>query len=189
MRKSISPAADLAETPTLRWYVAETRQSHECVTLRHMREWLGDGLGAQGWSAYLPLRRAGPKATKIKAVAFFPRYLFVRLIVGAEGWTDVLSVEGVQSLLGNNRPFAVSDNIIESLRAHQDGEGFIPIRRKASEPAFRAGERVRILTGALAGFEGVYSEPLDAKRNRILVSCFGRDSRLEVDTSALQSVA
>lgn len=188
-RKSSFVAGDLTETPTLRWYVAETGQGHEAVTQRHIREWLAGGLGDDGFAVYLPLRRAGPHAKRIQAVAFFPRYLFVRLKVGAPGWTDVLSVEGVRAILGNARPMAIGDAIIDSLRRHQDGEGFIPIKRKAPEAPFSKGDRVRIVEGSMIGWQGVYYEPVDARRNRILVSALGRDSRVVVDTASLQSVA
>lgn len=164
-----------------RWYVVETTVGRERETAKNLK--------ADGFEVYLPMRRASPRAIKIHAVAFFPRYLFTRLSVGEAGWEGVFSAVGVQSLLGNaQRPIPLADRLIELIRS-RERDGFIPIEPITIAPIpFSKGDHVKVADGPLSGFEAVFHERVDEKRALILVSFLGRDSRTHVDLSSLRAV-
>ena len=172
--------ADLNEAPSLRWYVAETEVNQERTAEYHLRE--------KGFEAYLPMRRAGPQAKRICAVPYFPRYLLVRLAVGAAGWTGVFSAVGVKAVLGNARPLALPDRLITEIRSREH-DGFIPVKPKTRKPAFKAGDHVRVQSGPFQGYDALFDEPVDGRRVWILLSFLGRDSRAVVDVSSLRSAS
>jgi len=78
----------------------------------------------------------------------FPGYLFARF-----QWRQhvrVLEVPSVVSIVGNGRePLPLEDAEIESLRAG------LSLRRAEPHAYLNIGERARIKSGPLAGFEGV----------------------------------
>lgn len=168
------------QVPVLRWYVAETDQGQERQAELHLRE--------KGFEPYLPMRRTGAQAKRIRAVPYFPSYLFVRLMVGADGWNGVFATVGLRAILGNDLPLPVSDALVTAIQAHEL-DGFVPVaKRRPIAPPFERGEKVRIVDGPFAGYNALFEEPIDARRVAILLSMLGRDSRATVDHAHLRSV-
>jgi transcription antitermination factor NusG len=104
---------------------------------------------------FLPLayrERRWSDRRKEVALPLFPGYLFVHLANLGEFKSTVLRVPGVVDFVGNQSgPLPVSENEIESVRAVLS-HGI----QCSSCPFLKAGDRVRVVRGVLAGIEGMF---------------------------------
>lgn len=143
-----------------------------------------------GFEVYLPLKLVTDRYRKgeLTAGPFFPRYLFARVDLRLASWKRIWSTLGVHGILGASpeRPYGVADWVIERLQAQEDA-GFMRIGLESDQargPSFKPGDVVRVAGSPL---EGVFLTLDDRKRVAILVSLFGRDSRVTVDLAKLRS--
>jgi transcription antitermination factor NusG len=128
------------------WFAVQTRSRHE--------KKVSAELSRRGVTTFLPLlnqrRRWSDRYQEI-AVPLFPCYSFVRLAPSSKELHSVMRIRGVVGLVGNQGcGTAIPDKEIEQVRRLLDDEGSCAIH-----PFLRAGQRVRILNGSLAGFEGI----------------------------------
>jgi transcriptional antiterminator RfaH len=169
------------------WYVVCARSGQERVAR--------DQLERQGYEPYLPLQavttKSGPKRGELSLRPFFPRYLFVRTDLVRKPWRPMLSTIGVRSLLmTGDHPMWINPSLVERIRSHEDGEGFIKIadRPAPPPPKFKPGQRVRIVGGPLDKLEAAFSEPVDENRVAILLSLLGGDSRVVLEASQIEEI-
>jgi transcriptional antiterminator RfaH len=154
------------------WYLIYTKPRQE----RLARE----NLERQGYPAYLPLvaarrRREGRIVTVTEAL--FPRYLFVRLSPEWDDWRPIRSTLGVTALVSfGNIPARVPDALMEMLRAREDARGLQDLPR----PEFNPGDRVRVVEGAFAGYEGVLRGRSGQDRVAVLLDIIGQANRVQV---------
>jgi transcriptional antiterminator RfaH len=157
-----------------RWYVVQTQPNAEQKAVAH--------LDRQGFVTYLPRylkRRRHARRVESVAVPLFPRYLFVGIDTAAQRWRSIFSTVGVSRLICNgDTPQAVSDQIVAALRAREDESGLVQLDLR---PSFRAGEKVCVLDGALAGCFGLYEGMKDSERVTVLLDLLGRKVRVTVD--------
>ena len=106
-----------------RWYVVQTHTHAETKAAAH--------LVRQGFIAYLPRylkRRRHARRIETVAAPLFPRYLFVTVDMVCQRWRAIHSTIGVARLVCNGEdPVAVADNIVETLRAREDEQGFVTL--------------------------------------------------------------
>ena len=112
-----------------------------------------------------PIRHA-TRVARLTVRALFPGYLFARFCA-ADSLRSVTYCRGVVRVLGaGDRPIPVEDAIIESIRARIGAEGCVEL----IEHGLGANDRVRITSGPLAGWSGVFeSELSDSQRVVILI--------------------
>jgi len=112
-----------------------------------------------------PVRHA-TRAARLVARALFPGYLFARFCA-ADSLRAVTYSRGVVRVVGaGDRPIAVEDSIIESIRARMGVDGCVELIEHG--PAIN--DRVRITSGPLAGWSGVFERELsDSQRVVILI--------------------
>jgi transcriptional antiterminator RfaH len=129
------------------WYAVSTRSRQENVA--------ASMLGGLGIPYFLPLvtevhRWSDRKQTVSRPL--FPCYLFVNIARSCETQLRVLKVPGIVNFVGSaHGPTAIPEKEIESVRAVlSHGIECVPY------PLFQAGNRVRIVRGALAGIEGTF---------------------------------
>jgi transcription antitermination factor NusG len=127
------------------WYALYTTPRHEKRVAQH--------LGHRQIEFFLPLYRSRRKWRDGSRVTLdlplFPGYLFIRIQRKERG--QVLSVPGALTIVCGTagEPAPLLETTVEALR-----EG-LKERAAQPHPAVAAGQRVRIRSGALAGFEGV----------------------------------
>jgi len=133
-----------AQQPS-KWFALYTTSRHEKSVAQH--------LSLRQIEFYLPLYRAQRKWRDGSRVTLdlplFPGYLFIHIRRSDRG--HVLGVPGALEVVGGTggEPAALPDATIDALRSGLE-------RREAQpHPLVTAGERVRIRSGALAGFEGI----------------------------------
>jgi transcriptional antiterminator RfaH len=147
----------------VQWFAVQTRANGEAVAEAQLR--------ALPVETLLPLaRRAVRHATRTPHLVvrpLFPGYLFAHFSA-ALSLRAVRSSRGVVHVLGaaHDRPWPMDDAVIDNIRARLGGDGCVEL----CERSFRAGDPVRVTTGPLAGWSGIFdSELSDAERVVILI--------------------
>src|SRR5262245_31064997 len=163
-----------------RWFLVHTQPKSE-----NKAEW---HLHAQGFRTYLPrIVKTVRHARQLRTVKapLFPRYLFIILDLTRDRWLSVRSTVGVSRVFAHQdgRPVPVPAGIVETLIEHSDGN----VARLDSR--LRAGESVRLLSGAFAGFVGTLERLDDTGRVLVLLEMMGAIVPLTTHRSALSPAA
>ena len=142
-RSAPAPLLDVPQAS--RWFALYTTSRHEKRVAQHLSQ--------REIEFYLPLYRSQRRWSDGSRVTLdlplFPGYLFVHIRRNERG--RVLDVPGALGVVGGTggEPASLPDATIDALRC---GLESIPAQ---PHPLVSAGQRVRIRTGALAGFEGI----------------------------------
>lgn len=153
------------------------------VTQPRSEKIVAENLQRQAFDHYLPLLRQlrvvrGKKVTEL--VPLFPRYMFVR--IEADRWWALKSTRGVSQLLTvDSQPQRIADAVIDQLKANEEELPNV-------QSFWTRGERVRVVSGAFAGMLGIYDGSSKADKERVLISILGRQTLVEVPTTAVESI-
>jgi transcription antitermination factor NusG len=132
-----------AQSP--RWFALYTASRHEKRVAQH--------LGQREIEFYLPLYKSTRKWSDGSRVTLdlplFPGYLFIHIQRGERG--RVLGVPGALAVVGGTggEPAWLPDATIDALRSGLETQPARP------HPLLTVGQRARIRSGALTGFEGI----------------------------------
>jgi transcriptional antiterminator RfaH len=164
------------------WCVVYTQPLKESVAQRNLID--------QGYEVYVPrFKKTCRHARKVeeKCVPLFSRYIFARINVHSARWRSVNSTCGVSYLLMSNEttPSSIHDDVIETLRAQEIGEGLVPL---SSLVTFVKGEKIRIADGAFKDHVALFESFDDKSRVRLLLNFMGRDVNLVLPCSAVEGV-
>ena len=162
----------------VQWYAAYTSANHEKRVAQQL-EW-------RSVEHFLPVyesvRRWKDRRVRLQ-LPLFPGYVFVRLALRDR--LRVLAVPGVARLVGfNGHPTPVPAVDIEAIRASLAGN-----RDVQPHPYVRCGQRVRVLSGPLAGFSGIVVRQKNRTRFVVSFDVLERSVAVEMDDSDLQAVA
>lgn len=133
------------ESQAPRWFALYTASRHEKRVAQHLSQ--------REVEFYLPLYKSERKWSDGSRVTLdlplFPGYLFIRIQRNER--SRVLSVPGALAVVGGTggEPACLPDTTIHALRSGLEARPARP------HPLLTAGQRVRIRSGALAGFEGI----------------------------------
>lgn len=152
------------------WYAIRVRSKFEAVT--------SAGLAGKGYEPFLPLYRARRRwSDRMKEIdaPLFPGYVFCRFDAGTR--LPILKTPGVISVVGYGRePAPLNEAEIAAIRAIiASGLPAIPW------PYLRAGNRVLIEWGPLAGVEGIVLGVKKELRLIVSVTMLQRSVSVEVD--------
>ena len=157
----------LPELPPDAWYVMRTRSNFEIKARQY--------LDANGIRCYLPsfLRASRRKREcgELVEQPAFAGYLFVDAMAYRERRVDVKRTPGFMALIKRGgQPAPVEARVVVSLRIIlTDGE------RPAVYPYLKPGQQVRVISGALAGAEGVVAAPVGRRKQLIVnIGLLGR---------------
>ena len=103
-----------------------------------------------------------------------PTYVLIHMIMNDESWHVVRNVTGVTGFVGpGSRPVPLTEAELKKLR----------ITDTVAESAFKVGDKISVVSGAFAGYNGVLQEiSEDQKQLTILISTERRDISVMVDT-------
>jgi transcriptional antiterminator RfaH len=79
-------------------------------------------------------------------------------------------------------PAVVPDELIASLNANADSNGLQKLIKKNISP----GDRIEIIAGPFAGYEGIYHQQKTADRVAILLDVVGKNAALTLSSHDLQ---
>ena len=159
------------------WYAVYTRHQHEKA--------IAQILSAKGLEVFLPLYNATRRwkdRTMHLSLPLFPCYLFLRGM--EERRLEVVTTPGIVSVLSiNGEPAAIPESEIESVRKVIEWGN-----RVEPHPFLRCGDRVRVISGALQGLEGILVRKKNLCRLVLSVEMLERSAAVEVDVSAVERV-
>jgi len=169
--------------PKEQWYLVHTKPLAERSAQVNLER--------QGFATYLPrvvhsARRRQCWAERI--VALFPRYLFLRLVVGEQSLRPVHSTIGVSNIVRFGTRFAtVGDGVIEQLQSRADPAS--GLHRLQAAARFARGTRVRITAGPFCGIDGIFERADGAERVTILLTLLGEERPLQFPTELVERAA
>ena len=154
---------------------------HAVFTQPRMELWARTNLWERGFEVYLPRylrRRRHARKTDMVLYPLFPRYMFVRADLEQGGQRAIASAPGVIDLVRmGSRPSSVRNSVIEEIKSREDDEGLIHLGR---EIPFKAGDKVRVMSGSLCDQVGLFETRTDEERVIILLSLLGRQVRVKL---------
>ncbi len=156
------------------WYLIYSKSQQERVARENLER--------QGYRSYLPLirnrrRRQGRYVAVIEPM--FPRYLFVHLSDQTDNWGPIRSTIGVANLVRfGMRAAHVPNSLIEMMQSHEEGGV-----QTLDEPEYKAGDRVRIVEGVMAGYEAIFQAKTGKERVLLLLQ-FAEDKTARIQISA-----
>jgi transcription antitermination factor NusG len=134
-----------------------------------------------GFEVFAPKTRIRVKGT-FRVVALFPGYAFVRIV---DRWRAVAKTPGVLGLvMSGEQPAQCPDIEVEKIRAAmRNGLVQLPKMPQRAKPRpFKVGQNIRVLTGSFTGFDAVYAGMSTRDRQLVLLTMFGRQTRVELAT-------
>ena len=157
----------------IRWYVVHTKPRGEETALFHLRR--------QDFDAYLPRhlkKRTHARRTDWVPCPLFPNYMFVAIDTDKARWRSIRGTIGVNGLVcSGDHPSPVPEGIVEAIRAQENENGFVDLRR---DEVFKKGERVEIANGPFAEARGIFECDDSKDRVIVLLSLLGREVRTRV---------
>lgn len=162
------------------WYLVYCKPRQEGVAKTNLER--------QGFRAYLPLARVARKRLGRRVPVLeplFPRYLFIELSTETDNWGPIRSTLGVSTLVrfGGGLPARVPGDLVAGLQQRDDTEGI----QDLMVPQFREGERVRIGSGAMEGYEGIFLARTSKERVSVLLEILGRQAKISVGVDQLET--
>ena len=170
-----STSAPVLEVSPVSWYAACTRPRHEKRVLQHLVD--------RQIECFLPLFQTAHRwkdRRKIVELPLFRGYVFVR--ISPQERMGVLQTPSVvRFVCFQGRPAALPDSQIDALRSsYEHGMKFEP------HPLLKAGSRVRVRHGCLAGAEGVLVRRKHSLRFVLSLELLNRAVSVEVDSGDIE---
>ena len=162
------------------WYAVLSKSRQEQNALENLQR--------QGFECFLPMaenpyQRRSKKHLRI-VEPLFPRYLFLKADATQQNLVPVRSTKGVMNMVRFGIELAVvPESVIHAIKMSQNAEtGLI----KIDPVTIKAGDKVRVFDGPLAGISGVVQETNSNNRAMILMELLGRPTTVQVDALNLQ---
>lgn len=167
-----------------RWYAVQTHPNRELMAE-------GGLASIEGVETYLPTLHVQPVNPRSrKARPFFPGYLFVRADLEQVSASDLKWRPGVTRLVGvGDDPTPIPDPVVAEIRERVDAVQSEDPLGLGHGAYLSPGDRVRILSGPLAGYEGMFDMRLGGRtRARILVDFMGRELKTDLDVRTVEKL-
>ena len=122
------------------------------------------------------------EAKKVEAERkLFPSYVLVKMVMTDDSWYVVRNTRGVTGFVGpGSKPVPLSDKEVEALGVET---GAMTV-----EVDYSVGDNVVVTTGSFEGFTGVVSSiDLEAQTVEVVVSMFGRETRVSLPISQIKA--
>ena len=165
------------------------RQWYLVYTKVHKEQEAFDQLSNQGYEAFAPKirvrkRRRGKYEWQMEAM--FPRYIFIHLNDKGDNWAPIRSTRGVSNIVRFGiEPAVIADSVIEVLQSFERSQ--LPKDKK--EAHFKAGQKIAILEGPFAGFEGVFEEAKGEDRAVVLLQYAEKFTKMQISLGDLGALS
>ena len=159
------------------WYAIQTRSHHEKKVVEQLR--------ARSIESFLPIHRCRHRwrngVLADLEIPLFPGYLFARPVVGER--MLLLQLPGIIGIAASTaHPTPVPDDDIDMLRRIVGSLGVEP------HPFLNIGDRVRIVAGPLAGWEGILTRRRQELRLVLSIQIIMRSISVEVSELDIEPV-
>lgn len=176
-----STSSSPSSNDELRWYVVQTYAGYENkvtknllnrIAQREMQHVISDVIVPTEEEIEI---KNGQRRTVLRKV--YPGYVLVRMALTDDAWYLVRNTPGVSGFVGNgNKPTPLDEQEVRSiLRRMETVEPKVKV-------TYQVGQTIKIIDGPFTDFEGVV-DSIDQERGRVrvLVSFFGRETRVDLD--------
>jgi transcriptional antiterminator NusG len=180
----------------LAWFIIHTYSGYEAKVMESLRQRIkmearedhfGDiQIPEETYEEMKQDPKSGKKERVLKKRKSFPGYLLVQIAVNTSSemedtdWHLVRNTPKVTSFVGANkkRPTPLTDEEVRQIMNHQEETQEKP----KPKYHFEKGEKVRIVDGPFANFEGDVEEIHEERSTiRVMVTVFGRSTPVELD--------
>jgi len=184
----------------LKWFIIHTYSGYEAKVMEHLRQRIkmeerSDSFGdiqipEETYEEMKVDAKSGKKERVIKKRKSFPGYLLVQIQVERKpdgsvemadaDWHLVRNTPKVTSFVGANkkRPTPLTDEEVRQIMHHTEETQEKP----KPKYHFEKGEKVRIIDGPFANFEGDVEEIHEERSTiKVMVTVFGRSTPVELD--------
>jgi transcriptional antiterminator NusG len=183
----------------LAWFIIHTYSGYEAQVMESLRqrikmeersEHFGDiQIPEETYEEMKVDAKSGRKERVLKKRKSFPGYLLVQIAVTKKGsgyemedadWHLVRNTPKVTSFVGANkkRPTPLTDDEVRQIMNHTEETQ----ERPKPKFHFEKGEKVRIIDGPFANFEGDVEEIHEERSTiKVMVTVFGRSTPVELD--------
>ena len=156
-----------------RWHLLMTKPRQEKVAKLNLTQ--------QAYGVFLPhhqVRKRQKTGYTVVREPLFPRYIFIQLSQTQSNWAPIRSTRGVANIVRFGLDVGVVPNeLIAALKLSEEAH-FAHITAKDAAPSFKQGERVRILEGVMAGYEGIFASSSNEERVHILLDIANKHTKL-----------
>ncbi|MDH5409228.1 MAG: transcription/translation regulatory transformer protein RfaH [Gammaproteobacteria bacterium] len=160
------------------WYLIYSKPKAEKIAFENLQR--------QEFHVYLPFVKVTKRRQRkyIDIVEpMFPRYLFIQLNCTSDNWAPIRSTLGVSSIVRfGTYPMQVPASLIEQFKQNEDELGFQHVIEKEIKP----GDKVQIIDGVMAGFEGIFEGENSKERVTILLNIAGQHTRVSMTRHDLE---
>ena len=167
-----------------RWYVVHTYAGYENKVKTNLEKIIDNrNLHDMIMEVQIPMEitveGAGEDAKEVESKVF-PSYVLVKMCMTDATWHVVRNITGVTGFVGpGSRPVPLSDEEVAA----------IGVETKVIALGFDVGDSVKIVSGALAGFNGVVQSISDDKKKiNVLASMFGRETPVELSAEDVTKI-
>jgi len=176
-----SAATNTPAEDNLRWYVIQTYAGYENkvtrnllnrIAQREMQHIISDVIVPTEEEIEI---KNGQRRTILRKV--YPGYVLIRMVLNDDAWYLVRNTPGVSGFVGNgNKPSPLDEQEVRTILRQME----------AVEPkvkvTYQVGQTIKVIDGPFTDFEGVV-DSIDQERGRVrvLVSFFGRETRVDLD--------
>jgi len=162
---------------TVAWHALYTRYQHEKLVQQILRE--------KGFETFLPLYQATHRwkdRMRQLWLPLFPSYVFVQ--GGLDRRLEIVTTTGFHSIVSDGeRPGVVTQEEIDALRQ------LVETRLQVEpHPFLKVGDRVRVKSGPLTGFEGILVRKKNQYRLVLSVELLQQSVATEVDACEVERV-
>ena len=191
--------SEQASDRKLAWFIIHTYSGYEAKVMESLRqrikmeersEHFGDiQIPEETYEEMKVDAKTGRKERVLKKRKSFPGYLLVQIAVTKKGsgyemedadWHLVRNTPKVTSFVGANkkRPTPLTDDEVRQIMNHTEETQ----ERPKPKFHFEKGEKVRIIDGPFANFEGDVEEIHEERSTiKVMVTVFGRSTPVELD--------
>ena len=176
-----SAATNIPAQDNLCWYVIQTYAGYENkvtrnllnrIAQREMQHIISDVIVPTEEEIEI---KNGQRRTILRKV--YPGYVLIRMVLNDDAWYLVRNTPGVSGFVGNgNKPSPLDEQEVRTILRQMEA---VEPKVKVS---YQVGQTIKVIDGPFTDFEGVV-DSIDQERGRVrvLVSFFGRETRVDLD--------
>ena len=150
------------ESKNSKWFLVYTKAREEVRAKENLEN--------QGFETFLPMV-AYEKMNQSKSISFetmFPRYLFIKVNVERDNWTQIKSTRGVSHLVVFGHKFAeVPRQVVAFIKTRVDDNDFV--KQKVTRQEFQKGDKLIVEKGVFKDKEATFLSRKSKERVRILL--------------------
>ncbi len=174
----------VADTENPCWYILHTYSGYESMVKDSLERLIeNNNLQSMIFDVKIPMEQTIEEKNgkrKIVERKLLPCYVFIKMIYSNQIWYLVTNTRGVTGFVGpQGRPIPMKEAEIRKMR----------LEEVLIDADFGVGDKVRVVSGPLEGFEGVITELNPAaQKAKVNIQMFGRNTDVEVEFIQVQKI-